>query len=481
MAMVSEFVAAVNQICAERGINQESVFTALEEAVLSAYKKEFGKEEVENLMVELDRESGKFKLIAKKNVVKAVKDEETEISLTEAKKVYKQFKIGDQVEVELPSVDFGRIAAQTAKQAILQKISESEKQAILDEFSGKIGEVFTALMQRMQKGQAVMEIGKATAFMPQEEQIPNEFYKVGERYKVLLKEIQDTQSGKALVVSRSDPKFLELLFELEVPEIESGVVEIKACAREAGSRSKIAVISHQQGIDPIGSCVGQKGMRIANIMGELGVEKIDIIEWSDDLEQFVANALSPAKVEAVKIKDGVATVKVPEDQLSLAIGRDGQNVRLAYKLTETKIDIEGSGEKTSDGATDDDSKEDASSEGTSPKKKVKKVKDSSTEDVDTEETISESSEEKDVAQENESKNTEASNKKSSKKMSDEELDEEKSDEESSEEEKEEAGEKTSEKEEKSDTENSDEEKEESNAETSEKEEKSGEESTNTTE
>lgn len=339
--MVSEFIAAVNQICSERGIDQESVFTALESAVLSAYKKEFEKEEVENLSVELDRETGKFKLIAKMTVVDKVKDNDAEISLVDAKKGYKKSKIGDELEVELPVVDFGRIAAQTAKQVIMQKINESERQSILDEYSGKVGEVFNALMQRMQRGQAVFEIGKAIAYMPLEEQIPNEFYKIGERYKVLLKSIDDTPSGKTLVVSRADPQFLEALFKIEVPEMESGVIEVKACAREAGSRSKIAVASYQEGIDPIGSCVGQRGMRIANVMSELGVEKIDIIEWNSDPENFIANSLSPAKVESVTVKDDTALVKVAEDQLSLAIGKEGQNVRLAYKLTGYKIDIQG--------------------------------------------------------------------------------------------------------------------------------------------
>lgn len=316
-------------------------FGALEAAVLSAYKKEFDKDNVDNISVELNRESGQFKYIAKKTIVKKVSDADLEMSVKEAQSLNKKLKDGDVVEIELPVENFGRIAAQTAKQIILQKIGESERQAILDEYSGKVGEIFPALMQRMQRGQVLFEIGKATAIMPQEEQIPNEFYKVGEKYKVLLKGIEDAGMGKSLIVSRSDPKFLIELFKLEVPEMESGVVEVKACAREAGSRSKIAVTSHQDGVDPIGSCVGQRGMRIANVMSELGEEKIDIIEWSKDEEQFVANALSPAKVEAVTIKAGVAVVKVAEDQLSLAIGRDGQNVRLAYKLTNYKIDIQG--------------------------------------------------------------------------------------------------------------------------------------------
>ena len=348
MAMTSELVAAINQISAERGIDKEEVFKALESAILSAVKKEkFGKvdyEEVDfdeklgsNLVVEVDRETGEFKLFALKVVVKKVKDLETEIALSEAELISPTVEVGDSVQIEMPSEDLGRIATQTAKQVLLQKIRESEKDAVISEFSDKVGEVYTALMQRMQKGSAIMEIGKAVAYMPQEEQITNEFYRVGERYKVLLKSIEDSE----ILVSRADPQFLIELFKIEVPEIESGVVEIKAVAREAGSRSKIAVVSHQDGIDPIGSCVGQRGIRIANIMNELGEEKIDIIEWDEDLDRFVANALSPAKVDSVEISDDTATVISPSDQLSLAIGRDGQNVRLAWKLTGIKIDIVG--------------------------------------------------------------------------------------------------------------------------------------------
>ena len=374
--MVSEFVAAVNQICAERGIDQEEVFKALESAVLSAYKKEFDKEQLENLNIELNRNTGEFKLVAMKTVAKKVNDADTEISLKEAQALNKKIKEGDTVEIELPGVDFGRIAAQTAKQVILQKINESERQAILDEYEGKVGQVFTALMQRMQRGQVVFEIGKATAFMPTTEQIPNEFYKIGERYKVLLKGIEDTTSGKVLIVSRADPAFLVELFKQEVPELDSGVVEVKDCAREAGSRSKMAVFSHQEGIDPIGSCVGQRGIRIANVMSDLGEEKIDIIEWNEDYEQYIANSLSPAKVESVKIKDDIAYVKVADDQLSLAIGREGQNVRLAFKLTGIKIDIQGNTQKV-ENAEDEpvvDSSDDAETTKETEEKDKKKEK-----------------------------------------------------------------------------------------------------------
>lgn len=353
--MVSEFVSAINQIAAERGIDPEEVFQALEAAILVAYKKEHFKDEYrreddeeyseegeekkigENLSAELDRNTGEFKLFATKEVVDKVDDPELQISLSEAEYISSNIEVGDSVQIEMPAEELGRIAAQTAKQVILQKIRESEKTAILGEFEGKVGEVFTALMQRMQKGSAIFEIGKATTTMPVEEQVSNEFYRIGERYKVLLKSIEDSE----VIVSRADPKFLIELFKLEVPEIESGVVEIKAVAREAGSRSKIAVVSHQDGVDPIGSCVGQRGIRIANIMNELGEEKIDIIEWSDDEETFVANALSPAKILSVKIDDNTATVKTEADQLSLAIGKEGQNVRLAWKLTGYKIDILG--------------------------------------------------------------------------------------------------------------------------------------------
>jgi N utilization substance protein A len=345
MAMTSDFLTAVTQIAAERGFDREKVFEALEEAILTAYRKEKfgttrdeeGNKMGENLSAEVDRETGEFKLFANKEVVEEVEDEELEIALSEAEYISPNVEIGDTVQIEIPSEDLGRIAAQAAKQVVLQKMSEFEKDAILEEYSDKVGEVFTALMQRMQRGEVVFEIGKATAYMTQEEQISNEFYKVGQRYKVLLKSIEEGQ----IVVSRADPEFLVELFKLEVPEIESGVVEIKAVAREAGMRSKIAVVSHQDGVDPIGSCVGQRGIRIANVMNELGEEKIDIIEWDEDPELFVANALSPAKVNEVSIEEETATVKVDADQLSLAIGKEGQNVRLAWKLTGMKIDIEG--------------------------------------------------------------------------------------------------------------------------------------------
>jgi N utilization substance protein A len=392
MAMISEFVAAINQIAAERGIEKEEIFQALESAILVAYKKEKytnidrdeEDEQGSNLSVEMDRETGDYKLIATKEVVKKVKDHDMEISVSEAELISPSVEVGDSIQIEMPTEDFGRIAAQTAKQVILQKIRESEKDAVISEYSDKVGEVFTALMQRMQKGQVIFEIGKATAYMPVEEQIPNEFYRLGDRYKVLLKDIVDSQ----MMVSRADPNFLIELFKLEVPEIESGVLEVKAIAREAGSRSKMAVNSTQDGVDPIGSCVGQRGIRIANVMNELGEEKIDIIEWDEEPEQFVANALSPAKIDEVKIEDDTATVTVADDQLSLAIGRDGQNVRLAWKLTGFKIDIVGSGGEV---VTKEDMEEKATEKQTEEKEDVAE-KSIEEENIKTEEPSEESDE-----------------------------------------------------------------------------------------
>ncbi|MBP5204424.1 transcription termination/antitermination protein NusA [bacterium] len=357
MALTSDFIVAINQIAGERGIDKEEIFKALEESILVAYKREIfgtrddrklgdepGDEKLgDNYSVELNRETGTFKFIATKEVVDKVENENTQISISEAELISPNVEVGDSIQIEMPSADFGRISAQVAKQVVLQKIREAEKKSITDEYSDKVGEIFTALMQRMQKTDAIFEIGKATATMPQEEQVSNEFYRLGERYKVLLKEINDSE----MIISRADPDFLVALFKLEVPEIESGALEVKAVAREAGSRSKMAVVSNQDGVDPIGSCVGQRGIRIANVMNELGDEKIDIIEWSENPEKFVENALSPAKIESVVIEGDKATVTVSDDQLSLAIGKEGQNVRLACKLTGYKIDILGDGTSSS--------------------------------------------------------------------------------------------------------------------------------------
>ncbi|HEQ65279.1 MAG TPA: transcription termination/antitermination protein NusA [bacterium] len=348
MAITTDFVSAINQISAERGIDSTKVYEALEVALASAYKKEKDISLEAEVEINIDKETGEFRVVEIKEVVEKVEDKDTQISLKEAKKYDKSLEVGDKVEIQGEYDDFGRIAAQTAKQVVLQEIRNSEREAVMAEYEDKVGQVFTAMMQRMQRGRVLFEIGKAIAYMPLEEQIPNEFYRISQRYKVLLKEIIDEDGMKQLIVSRSDPKFLKELFVFEVPEIESGVIEIMSIAREPGSRSKIAVKSNQDGVDAIGSCVGQRGIRIANVMGELGEEKIDIIEWDEEIEQYIANALSPAKVISVEVnsKDKSALVVVADDQLSLAIGKDGQNVRLAHKLTNHKIDIEGESGKS---------------------------------------------------------------------------------------------------------------------------------------
>jgi N utilization substance protein A len=345
MAVLSDFLAAVNQIAAERGIQADEVVDAVKESVRTGFKKDYG--EGESLVVELDEDKGEIKVYADKKVVKKVSNSATQISLADAKMFEPKLKAGDHVQVDItPEGDVGRIAVQAAKQVILQKVREAEKEAVIKEFKDKVGTVESGIVQRMEGDNVIVEIRKAQSIMPAEERLPGEYYRSGERLKFYLKKIQKTVRGKQLIVSRSDPNFLEDLFALEVPEIRSGSVEIKAIAREAGSRSKVAVVSNQEGVDPIGACVGQKGIRIDNITDELKGEKIDIIIWDEEIQVFIANSLSPAQVGKIKInkKEEIAEVIVPDDQLSLAIGKEGQNVRLAAKLTGWKIDIKGKGE-----------------------------------------------------------------------------------------------------------------------------------------
>ncbi|MBU0976516.1 MAG: transcription termination factor NusA [Patescibacteria group bacterium] len=369
MAVLSDFLAAVNQIAAERGIEADDVIEAVEAAIRTGFKNNY--DTGESLIVEIDQEKGTVAAYADKKVVKKVTDKATQVSLEDARMIEPKLKVGDHVQVDVtPEGDFGRIAVQAAKQVILQKVREAEKEAVMKEFKDKMGTIESGIIQRMDGDSVIVEIHKAQAVMPSDERLPGEFYKSGSRLKFLLKEIQKGPSGKQLVVSRADPKFLEGLFELEVPEIRSGSVEIKAIAREAGSRSKVGVLSTQEGVDPIGACVGQKGIRIDNITDELQGEKIDIILWDEDDKMFVSNSLSPAQVVGIAIdeKEQNAKVTVPDDQLSLAIGKDGQNVRLAAKLTGWRIDIEGE-TKEEDKVSEEDEKEEKS-----PIKKKKKSK-----------------------------------------------------------------------------------------------------------
>lgn len=310
MALRTEFAAALNQAAAERGVEPEEILGIIEEAIKSAYKKDYGGE-AEEIDVELDPDTG-------------------------AAKIFK-----DKKDVTPPG--FGRIAAQTAKQVLLQRIREAEKGAIFSEYEKKIGSIVNGMVQRVEGNNTVIDLGKTESIMPASEKIPGEDYRLNYRLKVYIIGIREGQRGQEIVVSRAHKGLVEGLFKLEVPEIGSGIVEIKGIAREAGSRSKVAVASRQPGVDPVGSCVGQKGVRVQAVIAELGNEKIDVIAYSDDSAKFVAAALSPATVDRVRTdeKEKTAHVEVPEDQLSLAIGKDGQNVRLAAKLTGWRVDIKG--------------------------------------------------------------------------------------------------------------------------------------------
>jgi N utilization substance protein A len=365
MGLQTDFMVAVNQIAAERNIDPDDVLDAIKLAIQTGFRRDYPEEEVESVIVDIDKSNGMISVFADKKVVDLVTNPDSQIALEDAVKIEPKLKVGDHIQVDItPSGDFGRVAAQAAKQVILQKIRESEKNAVMAEFTGHIGEIEYAVVQRMDGDNVIFEIRRATAIMPQEDRIPSEFYKSGSRLKVLLKDIRETSRGKQLIVSRADPMFLEALFKLEVPEIVSGSVEIKSIAREAGSRSKVAVSSNVEGVDPIGSCVGQKGVRINAIMNELKFgnheEKIDIIAYAEDISEFIANALSPAQVIRVTIKDDKkkdALVIVPDEQLSLAIGRDGQNVRLAAKLTSWNIDIQGETVKVQDNQLDEEQRQ----------------------------------------------------------------------------------------------------------------------------
>lgn len=341
MAVQSDMLAAIYQIADERGLPEEQVLDIIKDAVLAAYEKGYG--EKEGLSVEIDEESGEFSVFQEKVVVKKVEDSEKEVSLKEAVDMDSSLREGDEVLVDITPEGFGRIAAQAARMKILQDIREAERDAQIAKLKERMGEIVTGVIRRPLRGGIIeVEVDRATAWMPQDEQIPREFYKSGDRMRFLLKEIREIEDIKRAIVTRGDDEFLVKLFETEIPEINSGAVEIKAIAREAGSRTKVAAYSLQEKIDPIGACVGPKGARISAISDELGMrEKIDIIVWDEDPAIFIRNALAPATPIDVKVdKDEErAVVLVDEEVLSLAIGKEGQNARLAAKLTGYKIDI----------------------------------------------------------------------------------------------------------------------------------------------
>lgn len=340
--MQNQFLSAIEQICEEKGISKDMVMEAIEAAIVAAYKKDFGDKEQE-VRVELDPNNGDATIFVTKEVVENLEDPMIQLSLADAKKAKKDAAIGDFIEVKEDNKEFGRVAAQTAKQVILQRIREAERDVVFSEFSDKEGLIINATVQRFENGNAYIDLGKATGVMFPNDQIPNEKYYPGQRIKVFVVRVEQTNRGPQIVVSRSHPDMVRRLFEMEVPEIANGTVEIAGIAREAGARTKISVKSNAEGVDPVGTFVGGRGTRVQAVMGELGEEKIDIIAYSENPAEYITNALSPTKVISVKIdeENKKALVKVPEDQLSLAIGKSGQNVRLAAKLTGWNVDIDG--------------------------------------------------------------------------------------------------------------------------------------------
>lgn len=337
--MNQEFIHALEEIEKDKGISKDIIFDALESALVSSYKKNF--KTAQNVLVQIDREMGEISVYAVKDVVEEVEDENLQISLKDAKAINPKLEIGDVYNEKVTPKDFGRIAAQTAKQVVIQRIKDAERDIIFEDFADRENEIITGQIQRIARGNVYVDLGKTEAILPAAEQIPGEIYKVGDRHKMLLLEVKRTTKGPQIVLSRSHPNLIKRLFELEVPEINSGFVEIYSISREAGSRTKIAVFSKDPEIDALGACVGYKGARVKAIVDELHEEKIDIVIWEKEIGKFIANALSPSKVVKVFVneEEKSALVVVPDYQLSLAIGKEGQNARLAAKLTNWKIDI----------------------------------------------------------------------------------------------------------------------------------------------
>jgi N utilization substance protein A len=334
-----DFIDALEQLQREKGIDKDTLLEAIEAALISGYKRNFNS--AANVRVEIGRETGEVHVYARKTVVEEVTDSRLEISLDAALDLDPKYQVGDVVEIEVTPRDFGRIAAQTAKQVVTQRIREAERSIIYSKFSDREEEIVTGVVQRQDARVTYVDLGQTEAVLPLSEQMPNDSFRTGDRVKAFIARVERTSKGPQVVLSRTHPGFLKRLFELEVPEIYDGVVEIKAVAREAGYRSKIAVHSRNPEVDPIGACVGARGMRVQAVVSELHGEKVDIVKWDEDIATFVANALSPAKVTDVQVMEGerIARAVVPDHQLSLAIGKEGQNARLAAKLTGWKIDI----------------------------------------------------------------------------------------------------------------------------------------------
>jgi transcription termination/antitermination protein NusA len=342
--MRSDLMLAINQLCAERKLSREVVLEALEASLVSAYKRNFGS--AANIEVHLEPNTGEARVFAVKDVVETASDRKTQISLEEARQMNPAAQVGETVLIESTPRDFGRIAAQAAKQVLLQRMREAERDALYSSFADSAGEIAHGTIQSvdLHSGDVIVSLDGAEAILPNKEQVPAEKYRRGGRLRAYVLDVRRGNRGPQITLSRRTPNFLRRLLELEVPEIFNGSVEVKGIAREAGSRSKVAVHATQEGVDPVGSCVGVRGGRIQNIVNELGGEKIDIVQWNSDVATFIANSLSPAKVMNVLLEENqaagkTATVIVPDRQLSLAIGKDGQNARLAAKLTGWRIDI----------------------------------------------------------------------------------------------------------------------------------------------
>ena len=337
--MSRDFVGALLQLNAEKGVSREQLIRTVEEAIQSAYRRSPGDEDIH---VRIDAESGKVRVFRARLVVEEIDDPATQFTIAEAQAVQPEAALGELVETEqLDQEAFGRIHAQTAKQVVLQRLHEAERNVVFDEYASREGELITGTVSRIEPRAIVLDVGKAEAILATTEQSPLEHYRMGQNVKAYVLEVRRSAKGPQIYVSRTHKGFLRRLFELEVPEVHAGTVEVKAIAREAGSRSKVAVASRQPGLDPVGATVGQRGARVQAVVAELSGEKIDVIEWSEDASTFVAKALSPAQVIEVRIDEEhrIANVVVPERMLSLAIGREGQNARLAAKLTGWRIDI----------------------------------------------------------------------------------------------------------------------------------------------
>lgn len=337
--MNREFIKAVEELEKEKEISKDLLIEAIESALVSAYKKNYGTSQ--NVRVNIDRDTGDIDVFMRKDIVEAVGDPFVEVSIEEAREIDPKYEVGDVIEKQVTPRDFGRIAAQTAKQVVVQRIREAERGLIYDDYSNRQSEIVNGIIQRVSNDTVFINMGKTEGILAATEQVPGEKYLINSRIKVYIMDVKKTTKGPQVYLSRSHPGLVKRLFELEVPEIQDGIVEIKSISREAGSRTKMAVYTADENVDPVGACVGSRGTRVQTIVDELFGEKIDIISWSENPEKLISSALSPAKVEKVIVNEEgkSATVIVPDYQLSLAIGKEGQNVRLAAKLCGWKIDI----------------------------------------------------------------------------------------------------------------------------------------------